>query len=174
MNILGINYGGHDTSAALMIDGKLIAACEEERYIKDKHTRVFPANAVNDCLKMAGLSIKDIDRAAFCYKPDLLLTTDSPIRKMRRDLPTEEDFREVLEKETGYQGPVDFHEHHVCHLASAYYPSGFLDALLMSNDGVGEILCSLYGKGVYGGIQPVFAENEWPHSLGLLYSAVTP
>jgi len=173
MNILGINFGGHDTSAAVMVNGELLAACEEERYINDKHTRVFPVNAINDCLKMSGLTIQNIDRAAFCYKPDLLLKIDGPVRNMRRDLLTEESFKEVLTEHTGYTGPVDFYEHHICHLASAYYPSGFENALLMSNDGVGEVLCSLYGAGERGKITPIFSENKWPHSLGLLYSAVT-
>ncbi|HAT63038.1 MAG TPA: carbamoyl transferase, partial [Flavobacteriaceae bacterium] len=146
---------------------------EEERYIKVKHTREFPANAIADCLRIAGLKIDDLDRVAFCYKPDLLLGYDGPVRKMRRDLPTEEEFTVTLLEKNGYSGPVDFHEHHICHLASTYYPSGFQDALLMSNDGVGEILCSMLAKGSEGTIEPLFAENDWPDSLGLLYSAVT-
>jgi len=171
--ILGINYGGHDTSAALMINGQLVAACEEERYIKTKHTRIFPVNAINDCLAIGGITIEDVDRVAFAYKPDILLDYDGPIRQMRRDLLTEEEFSALLEEKTCYTGQVDFHQHHLTHLASAYYPSGFSEALLMSNDGVGEIVCSMYGSGRDGKIKILSTENEWPNSLGLLYSAVT-
>jgi len=156
-----------------MIGGTLVAACEEERYLKIKHTREFPVNAIKDCLKIGNINIEDVDRMAFCYKPDLLLNYDGPIRKMRRDLLTEEQFSSLLAEKTGYTGPVDFHEHHLCHLASAYYPSGFKDALLMSNDGVGEVLCSMYGQGAGGDIEVLFRENEWPNSLGLLYSTIT-
>ena len=70
--VLGLNFGGHDTSACLMKDGILIAACEEERYIKQKHTRDFPINAINDCLKKANLSINDVDEITLSYDPELL------------------------------------------------------------------------------------------------------
>ena len=68
-NVLGLNYGGHDTSACLMKDGKLIVACEEERYSKQKHTRDFPKNATNDCLKKANISILDVDEITLSYDP---------------------------------------------------------------------------------------------------------
>ena len=70
--ILGLNFGGHDTSACLMKDGTLIAACEEERYTKQKHTRDFPKNAINDCLKKANLSINDVTEITLSYDPNLL------------------------------------------------------------------------------------------------------
>lgn len=171
--ILGINWGGHDTSAALMIDGALIAACEEERYIGEKHTRNFPTNAIMDCLKIAQVSIGDIDVVGFAYKPDLLLEHEGPIRKMRRDLPTEQDFIEELKSQTGYSGQVLFHSHHLSHIASAYYPSGFDRSLLMSNDGVGERMCSMFARGELGDIKVLHPGNPWPNSLGLVYSSIT-
>ena len=84
--ILGLNYGGHDTSACLMKNGSLIAACEEERYTKQKHTRDFPKNAINDCLKKAKISINDVDEITLSYDPELLKTENfeniiSPKRK---------------------------------------------------------------------------------------------
>lgn len=171
--ILGINWGGHDTSAALMIDGTLIAACEEERYTGEKHTRVFPAQAVKDCLGIAEIDIKDVTMVSFAYKPKLLLEHQGPIRKMRRDLPTEEQFKETLYVCTGYKGDVEFHPHHLAHIASAYYPSGFRDSLLMSNDGVGERMCSMFASGEGGNIKVLHPGNPWPNSLGLVYSSVT-
>jgi len=171
--ILGINWGGHDTSAALMIDGELVAACEEERYIGEKHTRIFPTQAVNDCLSIAEIEISDVTMVSFAYKPKLLLEHTGPIRKMRRDLPTEEQFKEVLYTCTGYEGDVEFHPHHLAHIASAYYPSGFQDSLLMSNDGVGERMCSMFASGEDGNIKVLHPGNPWPNSLGLVYSSVT-
>ena len=70
--ILGLNFGGHDTSACLMKNGILLAACEEERYTKEKHTRDFPKNAINDCLKIAKISINDVDEITLSYDPSLL------------------------------------------------------------------------------------------------------
>ena len=171
--IIGINWGGHDTSAALMIDGTLIAACEEERYIGEKHTRAFPTQAVKDCLSIADIDIEDVTMASFAYKPKLLLEHQGPIRKMRRDLPTEEQFKETLYVCTGYKGDVEFHPHHLAHIASAYYPSGFRDSLLMSNDGVGERMCSMFAAGKGGNIKVLHPGNPWPNSLGLIYSSMT-
>ncbi len=171
--ILGVNWGGHDTSAALMIDGEIAAACEEERYIGEKHTREFPVNAINDCLKIAKVGLVDVDVVSFAYKPKLLLEHQGPIRKMRRDLPTERDFRDMLGAKTGYYGKVEFHPHHMAHIASAYYPSGFQDSLLMSNDGVGERMCSMFAAGNGGEIEVLHPGNPWPNSLGLVYSSIT-
>ena len=70
--ILGLNFGGHDTSACLMKNGELLSACEEERYTKEKHTRDFPKNAINDCLKKANISINDVDEITLSYDPSLL------------------------------------------------------------------------------------------------------
>jgi len=171
--ILGINWGGHDTSAAIMIDGQLVAACEEERYIGEKHTRQFPLNAINDCLSIGNVTIEEVQMVSFAYKPKLLLNHQGPIRKMRRDLPTEEQFIEELAKQTGYKGAVEFHPHHLAHIASAYYPSGFENSLLMSNDGVGERMCSMFAAGTSGDIKVLHQGNPWPNSLGLVYSSIT-
>ena len=171
--ILGINWGGHDTSAAIMSDGNLIAACEEERYIGEKHTRNFPKNAIQDCMRIANVSVSDLSVVSFAYKPKLLLNHSGPIRKMRRDLPSESEFRKKLKQEIGYSGKVEFHPHHLAHVASAYYPSGFNSSLLMSNDGVGERMCSMFASGDNGSIKVLHKGNPWPNSLGLVYSSIT-
>ena len=173
MNILGINYGGHDTSAALLKDGKLVAACEEERYCGDKHTRDFPKNAINDCLKIGSLEVSDIDVVSFSYRPSILLKASGQVRKMRRDLPSEEEYIKILKEQIGYDGDVDFNHHHLCHVASSYYPSGFDAALLYSNDGIGETHCSMMAMAVDGEIKVIHRGNPWPNSLGLFYSAIT-
>ena len=71
IKILGINYGGHDTSACLMVDGEFVACCEEERYNKIKHTREFPINAIEDCLKKGNITLDDVDEIAMTYNPDV-------------------------------------------------------------------------------------------------------
>lgn len=171
--VLGINYGSHDTSAAILVDGELVAACEEERYTGNKHTREFPINAINDCLKLSNTTFSDISCVAFGYEPDILLKNESEAKKIRRELKSKEIYKNILKKNFNYEGRVDFHEHHLCHLASAYYPSGFSKSLLMSNDGIGETLCSMFGSGENGKIKKLVEKNHFPNSLGLIYAAVT-
>ena len=171
INILGIHYGGHDTSAALMIDGKLVAACEEERYTKNKHTREFPINSINDCLYKANLDIKDITEISLTYDPTIL--ENSYISNKRRSLPNKTTYRSILKEKLNYTGKVSFNSHHLCHVASAYYPSGFNKSLIISNDGIGEIDCSLISSGDKGNLKTLHAGNRWPHSIGLFYTAIT-
>jgi len=170
--VLAINFGGHDTSASLMINGNLIACCEEERYNKQKHTRDFPINAINDCLKHGAISIQDLDEIAFSYNPDILFK-NRDVLKVRRNLRTKAEYQDLLRDKLGYDGLVKFHNHHLCHVASAYYPSGFNQALLMSNDGIGEIHCSMFATGIDGKMKVIHNGNVWPHSLGLVYAAIT-
>ena len=185
MNILGIKYGGHDTSAALMINGKLIAACAQERYTHDKHSRKFPIDAINDCFKIGGISLKDIDEIAYVndiktflkeiylkpafksYKRFKFLIKD--FNKFLRLYNTEKIVREKL----NYSGKINFYRHHLCHIASAYYPSGFKDALCLSIDGMAEHETGMIAEGRSGKIKILSAKNFYPDSLGLLYSAIT-
>ena len=83
------------------------------------------------------------------------------------------DFKNILGEKTGYYGKVEFHPHHMAHIASAYYPSGFQDSLLMSNDGVGERMCSMLAAGNSGTVKILHPGNPWPNSLGLVYSSIT-
>ncbi len=183
--VLGINYGGHDTSAALMMNGRLIAAAEEERYNREKHSRAFPLRAIRDCLSIGGIDIDDVDEIAVARDrlrnireaylrpaledPDRIGFLIRDIEKVR----TIYDLPKLVREQTDYSGPVRFYRHHLSHLASAYYPSGFQEALLVSHDGIGEIEASMIGVGRSGEIEIVHDTNHYPDSLGLVYSALT-
>ena len=171
--VLGINYGGHDTSAVLMVDGIPVACCEEERYNKEKHTRSFPINAIKDALHKGEIKdINDLDEISLSYQP-ALLHKSSLVGSVRRSLPNKIEYANIIREETGYSGKIRANMHHLCHVASAYYPSGFDDALLMSNDGVGEVNCSLFATGESGRIKVFHSGNQWPNSIGLVYTAIT-
>ena len=185
--ILGLNFGGHDTSACLMKNGILLAACEEERYTKEKHTRDFPKNAINDCLKKAKISINDIDEITFSYDPSLLkienfqniISTSrenfeiSDFKKLKELRSQDFQLADFIKNELNFSGKITSHLHHLCHLASCYYPSGFEDALVISHDGIGEVDCSLMATASKGTISIFHHGNQWPNSLGLLYAAIT-
>ncbi|MDD2850938.1 MAG: carbamoyltransferase C-terminal domain-containing protein [Desulfuromonadaceae bacterium] len=183
--IMGIVPIGNDTAAALMIDGKLVAACEEERYTREKHSKLFPKNAIADCLKIGGVTIDQVDEIAIAYdtidfirevylRPALedkeridFIIYD--IDRIRNSYRMDERIRSV----TSFKGPINCYRHHMCHLASGYYPSGFQDALLVSYDGRGEKETTTIALGKCGEIEIVHNSTYFPHSLGLLYSAVT-
>ena len=183
--ILGIKYGGHDTAAALMMDGRLVAACEQERYTRDKHSRNFPMDAIQDCLKIGGIQIQDVTELAFVnhlktyireiyLKP--ALESDERIDFLLKDIERVKKafyMEDYLREQTGYKGPIHFERHHLCHVAGAYYPSGFKDALLVSFDGMGEYESGLIATGIDGKIEIVQKGIAYPHSLGLMYSAIT-
>ena len=185
--ILGLNFGGHDTSACLMKNGILLAACEEERYTKEKHTRNFPKNAINDCLKIAKISIYDVDEITFSYDPSLLkienfqniISTSrenfeiSDFKKLKELRSQDFQLADFIKNELNFSGKITSHLHHLCHLASCYYPSGFEDALVISHDGIGEVDCSLMATASKGTISIFHHGNQWPNSLGLLYAAIT-
>lgn len=183
---LGIEYGGHDTSASLLVNGQVVAACEQERFDLVKHSRAFPTEAIKECLKISGLkNISSVDEIA--YSGDYLdMINKVYLRPAMRDPRRIEfllddaerirgylSFEKTIREKLGYRGKISFFRHHLCHLASAYFPSGFNDALLVSYDGMGEIETSMIGVGNRGQIKIVDDKNWYPHSLGLLYSAVT-
>ena len=185
MKVLGIKYGGHDTSAALMIDGKLIAACAQERYTHDKHSRLFPNDAARDCLKIGNISINQVDEVAFVndiktfireiyLKPAInddvrLDFLYKDIDKLLKLYNSEKIIRENL----NYKGKINFYRHHLCHVASSYYPSGFKEALCFSIDGMAESETGIIASAKPGLIKVLHDKNVYPHSLGLLYSAIT-
>jgi len=184
-NILGINYGGHDTSAALSQNGELVAACEQERYTLDKHSRRFPTEAIEDCLKSVGISFDDVDEVAFAFKPLYhiqeaylrpALSNSERIGMLVKDIERiEENLRteELIREKTGFTGPINYYHHHHCHLASTWYPSGFEEALVVSYDGIGEIETGLLATGRTGSLDIFHNSSRYPDSLGLLYSAIT-
>ena len=184
--VLGINYGGHDTSACLMINGQLKAACEQERYDYVKHSRNFPLEAIKDCLKISKLKISDVDIIAVGTNPTTIINE----RYLKKALFEKDrinfllnDFEKIkklnnmenyIRKKLNYKKKIEFHSHHLCHLASTYYPSGFKNSLLVSYDGTGEIDTGLFAFGKNGNIQIFQNErNQYPNSLGLIYSAIT-
>ena len=183
--ILGIKYLAHDTAAAVMVDGKLLAACEQERYTLDKHSRLFPVDAIHDCLRKARLTMDDVGEIAFGGDPEACIRRtylESAIRDPKRVGMLIQEFdrvkemfnvEEIIREKTGFQGKITFFDHHLTHLASSYFPSGFQDAVLLSIDGVGDNKTMKLGVGRGGAIEALHEEYDYPHSLGLAYAAIT-
>ncbi len=183
--ILGIKYGGHDTAATLLINGKIIAACPQERFSYDKHSKLFPLDAINECLKIGKLKISDLDEIAFVNDIKLLLREiyfrpaledDNRLNYVFTDLEKIKhayNTENIIRKKLNYKGKIKFYRHHLCHVASAYYPSGFKNALCISIDGRGEYETGMIVTGKKGKLKILNNENVYPHSIGLLYSAIT-
>ncbi len=192
MNILGISAFYHDSAAAVLQDGKIIAAAQEERFTRKKHDPGFPASATKYCLDFAGLTIDELDAVVFYDKPLLkferLLETyygfaPKGIQSFSMAIPVwlkEKMFlkrliREELEKISKYDGKklkLLFPEHHLSHAASAFYPSPYQEAAILTIDGVGEWATASICHGKGNKITNI-KELHFPHSLGLLYSAFT-
>lgn len=183
--ILGISCFYHDAAAALLVDGKIVAAAEEERFSRKKHDSSFPTQAIEFCLKQAGLNINQIDYVVFYDKPFLkferIVETYiknwpkgliSFIKAMREWFKQKLWVEYVLAKKLGFKGKLFFTEHHYAHAASAYYASPFDDALVVTMDGVGEWETTTFGCAKNNQLKLTKAIH-FPHSLGLLYSAVT-
>ncbi|HEX8145209.1 MAG TPA: carbamoyltransferase [Pyrinomonadaceae bacterium] len=185
MYILGISAYYHDSAACLVRDGEIVAAAQEERFSRKKHDHRFPAAAVEFCLRQAHIEGDAVDLIAFYDKPLLkferLLETyldyaPSGIRSFLMAMPLwlreKLWIREQVSKHAGYKGKVLFTEHHESHAASAFFPSPFESAAVLTMDGVGEWATSSYGYG-RGNELHLLGELHFPHSLGLLYSAFT-
>ena len=185
MDILGISAYYHDSAACLVRDGEIVAAAQEERFSRRKHDHRFPQNAVSYCLREGGIKPPDLDYIVFY---------DKPLQKFERLLETYLDYapggirsflqamplwlreklwiREHIAKQCQYDGKLLFTEHHESHAASAFFPSPFESAAILTIDGVGEWATSAYGRGHNNEIH-LLGEIHFPHSLGLLYSAFT-
>jgi len=185
--ILGISAFYHDSAAALVMDGRVVAAAQEERFSRRKHDDQFPGAAVEYCLQSAGITPEQLDYVAFYDKPlrkfERLLETylafvPAGYRSFRKAMPlwlnqklyTPRAIRQGLKGR--YGGPFVFTEHHESHAASAFYPSPFEEAAILTMDGVGEWATTTVGAGHGNQIQ-LNQELRFPHSLGLLYSAFT-
>lgn len=186
--ILGISAFYHDSAAALLIDGKIVAAAQEERFTRIKHDASYPANAVGYALKEAGLQGKDIHLVVFYEKPfikfERLLETyhafapkgfmsfakAAPVW-MKDKLFLKSNLQKAL-LQHGISCQVLFTEHHLSHAASAFYPSPFEEAAILTVDGVGEWATATICRGK-GNTITTLRENHFPHSVGLLYSAFT-
>ena len=186
MYILGISCFFHDASAAIIKDGVLVAAAEEERFTRVKHDPSFPNNAIAFCLEYAGIEGPDLDYVVFFEKPfikfERLVTTavaGFPLtyrmwaQSMRTWLFDKLWIRSQLENVTGVDRKrILFSEHHMSHAASAYYCSPFDNAAVLTFDGVGEWATTTIGEGK-GTTLKISREMRFPHSIGLLYSAFT-
>jgi carbamoyltransferase len=191
MRILGLSAFYHDSAAALVIDGKVEAAAQEERFTRKKHDPGFPQNAVNYCLSEGGCTLKELDAVVFYDKPfvkfDRLLETyiayaPKGLKSFSMAIPLwlrEKLFQKSLLTEKLRKIDSDFNnvnllfaEHHLSHAASAFYPSGFDEAAVLTLDGVGEWTTTSLAIG-RGKDLKVQKELHFPHSLGLMYSAFT-
>jgi carbamoyltransferase len=185
--ILGISAFYHDSAAALVVDGRIVAAAQEERFTRIKHDHNFPQQAVDYCLAEAGLRPEDLDYVGFYDKPLLkferLLETylayaPSGFRSFAMAMPLWLKQKLHLPKEMrrglrgGYTKRFVFPEHHESHAASAFFPSPFEEAAILTLDGVGEWATASFGMG-RGNRLDLTHELHFPHSLGLLYSAFT-
>jgi carbamoyltransferase len=185
MNILGISCFYHDSAACILADGNIVAAVQEERFTRKKHDPRFPKHAVNYCLEEADISIADVDYFVFYDKPFLtferllmsyMSIAPKGLRSWLEAMPLWLGFKlhipKIIKKETGYDGPVLYTEHHEAHAASAFYMSPFDEAAIITVDGVGEWATASYGFGK-GNQITLLKELHFPDSIGLLYSAFT-
>lgn len=185
MYILGISCYYHDSAAAVIKDGEIIAAAQEERFTRKKHDFNFPKHAIEYCLKEAKITVDDLAYVTFYDKPlikfERLLETyiayapigiKSFFMAMPLWLKEKLWIPSLIKDNLGYKGKVLFPEHHESHAASAFYPSPFDRAAFLTLDGVGEWATTSYGVGNGNKIE-MWAELNFPHSLGLLYSAFT-
>jgi carbamoyltransferase len=191
-SVLGISAFYHDSAAALLVDGRIVAAAQEERFSRKKHDPRYPRHAVDYVLEEAGLKIGDVDHIAFYDKPFLkferLLETyvayaPRGLKSFRMSMPVwlreklfQKDMliKEFRKHEGGYErrDNIFFAEHHFSHAASAFYPSPFDEAVVLTLDGVGEWATTTVAIG-RGSDLRIVKEIHFPHSIGLLYSAFT-
>jgi carbamoyltransferase len=178
--IVGISAHFHDSACAVLVGGELISAAQEERFSRIKQDPGIPRRAFRDCLRQAGLTIADIDCIA--YYEDPVKKLDRQLWMALPDLPDARpealfrldahrparEIRDIL----GYEGPIEFVDHHLSHAASAYFFSGFSDAAVLTVDAVGEWATTAWSAGS-GDRLDLLDEVQFPHSLGLLYSTVT-
>jgi len=185
MHILGISAFYHDSAAAVIADGRIVAAAQEERFSRKKHDHAFPARAAAYCLEQAGISAEQLDLVAFYDKPllkfDRLLETylavapaglASFIKAMPLWLSEKLWLADVIKKRLGYNGKIIYPQHHQSHAASAFFASPFESAAFLTLDGVGEWATTSWGVG-RGNLIAIQGETRFPHSLGLMYSAFT-
>ena len=192
MRILGVSCFYHDSAAALIVDGQIIAAAQEERFTRKKHDATFPKQSITYCLHEAGLRLDEVDYVAFYDKPFLkferlietyLAFAPRGFKSFKMAIPIwlreklfqkdllRKQFRE-FDPSFDWQNKLLFSEHHMSHAASAFFPSPFEDAVVLTMDGVGEWATTSVAIGKSNTLE-IIKEIHFPHSLGLLYSALT-
>ncbi len=185
MKIIGISSFYHDSAAALVIDGEIISASQEERFSRIKNDKSFPRFAIASCLDQANLKISEIDFVAFYENPyksfkrmyeNLFVDLNNLIFQHKNlkqwgysRLRFQDFFKDIYPH---YEGDFFFSDHHISHAASAFYPSGFDDAAILTIDGVGENTTATICHGKVNNIKKL-VEMQFPHSLGLLYTCIT-
>ena len=192
MRILGISAFYHDSAAALVVDGRIVAAAQEERFSRKKHDASYPRQAIDYCLAAGGIELQAVDYVAFYDKPFLkferlletyLALAPRGFQSFAMAIPVwikEKLFqKDLLRKKLQASAPgfdwqkrLLFAEHHQSHAASAFFPSPFEEAAILTMDGVGEWATTSAGVGS-GNRLEIRKEIHFPHSLGLLYSAFT-
>lgn len=185
MQILGISAFYHDSAACIVRDGDIVAAAQEERFSRKKHDPRFPKHAIEYCLAEARIGVDQLDYIVFYDKPfvkfeRLLMTYIGTAPKGIRSFIDQMPFwlkeklftRNAVRRELGYKGTVLFITHHQSHAAAAFFPSPFEEAAIVTLDGVGEWATTTYGIGRGNNIE-IHKQINFPHSLGLLYSAFT-
>lgn len=186
MNILGLSAFYHDSAACLVRDGVIVAAAQEERFTRKKHDAGFPRRAIDYCLREGGISQGgELDLVAFYEKPflkcDRLISTymacaPRGLRSFVKAIPVWMKrkiwIKDIIRRELKFEGALIFPEHHESHAASAFFPSPFENAAIVTIDGVGEWTTTSIGRGEGNRVE-LLEEMRFPHSLGLLYSAFT-
>ncbi|HOQ89768.1 MAG TPA: carbamoyltransferase N-terminal domain-containing protein, partial [Candidatus Hydrogenedentes bacterium] len=185
MNLLGISAFYHDSAAALLRDGEIVAAAQQERFSRKKHDPRFPKEAIEYCLKEGGITADDLDYVVFYDKPFIkfermlqtaLAVAPAGLPVFFEQIPgwmKEKLFmRGTIRKQMKYSGKILFSTHHLSHAAAAFFPSPFEEAAIITVDGVGEWATTTVGHGRGNSIQ-MLKQINFPHSLGLLYSAFT-
>jgi carbamoyltransferase len=185
MTILGISCFYHDAAAAIIRDGQLLAAAQEERFTRLRHDAEFPVHAINYCLREAGISANEIDYIGFYDKPFIkferllytyLATFPKGLASFLKAMPVWLKDKlwipQLIRNQLDYDGPILYSEHHRSHAASAFLVSPFEKAAILTIDGVGEWETTTYGIGEGNDIR-LLKSIHFPHSLGLLYSAFT-
>jgi len=183
--VLGISCFYHDAAAAIVVDGDIVAAAQEERFTRVKHDPRFPLHAILYCLEEADLKVEQLDAIAFYDKPlwtfDRLLSSylavaprnlRSWLAAMPRWLAEKLFIPQLIRRTLRYEGPIYTTPHHLAHAASAYFPSPFPEAAVLTMDGVGEWATATYGVGNANRLR-LMGELRFPDSLGLLYAAFT-
>ena len=184
-SILGISAFYHDSAACLVQGGRVVAAAQEERFSRTKHDSGFPRCAIDYCLRQGGVMVKDLACVAFYEKPFLkfdrllhsyLACAPAGLKSFLKAMPLWVKDRiwmkAYIASELGYEGTILFPEHHESHAASAFFPSPYPEAAFLTLDGVGEWTTTSFGVGQSNRVE-ISHELQFPHSLGLLYSAFT-
>jgi carbamoyltransferase len=185
MNILGISAFYHDSAACLVQDGEIVAAAQEERFTRKKHDFEFPKNAAEYCLKAGKIAVEQLDYVVFYDKPVLkferlletyLATAPAGFTSYAKAMPLWLKHKlwipDTIRNELNFTGEILFTEHHQSHAGSAFYPSPYQEAAILTIDGVGEWTTNSMGYG-NGNQFSITKDIKFPHSLGLLYSAFT-